>query len=82
VLMQCLFNNALIRDAIFNMNIGEDAKLWGQWGPINSVIQSLQEAFGYMLLSQKRVYSLNAFTSKYQASAFAYVYSLVVIKHS
>jgi hypothetical protein len=69
VLMQSLFHNLLIRDAVFNINISgasdlsidqESSRL-----SMESITNSLQNAFAFMQSSRRSTYDLEDFTSEY-----------------
>ena len=61
VLIQSLFHNLIVRDAIFNMHIPETNE-----SPMDEVLRSLQSAFGHMMLSIHRVYNIVDFTRSLQ----------------
>ena len=60
VLMQSLFHNPLIRDAVFNL-VPSTADVTKKT-VMDDVVEALQGAFGHMILSERRSYSLSHFT--------------------
>ena len=73
-LVQSLYHNLLIRDAIFNLNANVDGSILNENSTgstkMDLVLQSLQKIFGYLWESDRSTYSLNDFADLLRLDRF------------